>query len=1036
MNHTVYRTSEKIRQRLSLIDPLVYRQHLPLPPFRYQPLPDPSAPPPVDPALDDSAWPVIEPYDYWATPETDFVLRTWFEIPDELRNVPAALFLPLGEAGDFSHPETLVYLDGEPLAASDRNHQEVRLPDAGLPAGRHLLALHGWSGTLWGKGPETRLQMRPCALVSLDLGTRNFVAMARVALGVADVLDANHPAKDALLNALDAAFAILDLREPFGDALYDSVPAAYARLRDGIAAAGAPLDVSIAAVGHAHIDVAWLWTLAQTRRKTGRTFHTVLHLMDRFPGYHFTQSQPQLYEYVRQDYSALFEAIKQRVAEGRWEPIGGMWIEADCNLSGAESLARQFLLGRTFFREHFGPNAESPVLWLPDVFGYAWSLPQLIKLAGLDYFYTIKLSWNQCNRLPYDSFWWQGIDGTRVLTHFSPNANYNAEATPREVFEMWQKFQQKAEHNEVLMSFGFGDGGGGPTREMLENIHEMQNFPGAPRTHHDTAQAFFERMEAEAGERLPTWNGELYLEYHRGTYTTQARNKRANRKSEFLLHDAEFLASLASTVDPGYAYPADAMREAWQLVCLNQFHDIIPGSSVHAVYEDSMQQYARIAQIGADARDAALKALAAHTGGDVLLANPTAFKRNDLVWWPGTVPAGQRLETADGTPLPTQTAEGGTWIGPHRLPPFSVTPLVLAAGEPPDTVCDFQVTPNLIENTFLRVELNDEGDITRIFDFAARRDVLPQGAIANQFQAFEDRPLNWDAWDIDIFYEDKRWTADPASSVEVVAAGPLRATLKITRRILHSDYVQWISLDHNSAQIHIDTEIDWRERHVLLKVAFPVEILAPQATYDIQWGNVQRPTHRNTSWDWARFESAAQKWADLSEGNYGVSLLNDCKYGYDIHANVMRLSLLRSSTMPDPEADQGRHTFTYALLPHARSWRAGTERAAYALNDPLIAASGRGGVGSALAPLLAVDAPNVVIETVKRAEDGRGIIVRLYESQRQRGMVTLTTGFDLGEAAITNLLEEDQTSIPCEGRKITLGIRPYQILTLRLASRE
>ncbi|HML21354.1 MAG TPA: alpha-mannosidase [Aggregatilinea sp.] len=1034
MNHTVYWTSEKLHRRLSLIEPLVYRTRRPLSPFRYQVLSSPSDLPPVGVEVDDSAWPTIAPHDYWATPDTNFVLRTVFEIPAEFsEGEPVALFLPLGEAGDFSHPETLVFIDGEPLAASDRNHQEVRLPARYCTGQRHVLALHGWSGSIHGRGPETRLQMRPCAVVRIDQAARNFVALTRVALGIADQLDANDPVKSALLNALDAAFKILDTREPFGEAFYDSIPAAYAKLNVGISAAGAPLDVSISAAGHAHIDVAWLWTLAQTRRKTGRTFHTVAHLMNQFPGYHFTQSQPQLYDYIRQDYPALFETIKQRVAEGRWEPIGGMWIEADCNLSGPESLARQFLLGRSFFRDHFGPDAESPVLWLPDVFGYTWSLPQLIKLAGLDYFYTIKLGWSQYNHMPYDSFWWQGIDGTRVLTHFSPNGNYNAEATPREIFETWRKFQQKAESNKLLLSFGFGDGGGGPTREMLENIHEMQNFPATPHTEYDTAGSFFARLEAEDGERLPLWDGELYLEYHRGTYTTQSRNKRANRKSEFLLHDAEFLASLASIAAPGYEYPAEALRGAWETVCLNQFHDIIPGSSIHDVYVDSQAQYAGIAQTGADVRDAALEALAAQTGGDVLLANPTAFERNDLAWWPGTLPARHRLETADGTPLPTQSAEGGTWIAPAALPPFSVTPLVIAPGEPPAAPGDLVAAPDCLENAYVRVELNPEGDITRIVDKVAGRDVLPQGALANQFQAFEDRPLNWDAWDIDIFYEDKQWTADPATSVEVVA-GPLRATLKITRRILHSEYTQWISLDHNSPQIRVETDIDWRERHMLLKVAFPVEILAPQATYEIQWGNVQRPTHRNTSWDWARFESAAQKWSDLSEGDYGVSLLNDCKYGYDIHANVMRLSLLRSPTMPDPEADQGRHRFAYALLPHAGSWQGQTPRAAYALNDPLIAATGRGGAPTPLTPLLAVDAPNVVIETVKRAEDGNGLIVRLYESQRQRGTITLTAGFDLRSAAITNLIEDDQAALPCDGRQVTLPVKPYQIVTLRLVA--
>jgi alpha-mannosidase len=374
--------------------------------------------------------------------------------------------------------------------------------------------------------------MRPCAVVQIDQATRDLVATARVALGVANKLDENDPFKGRLLNALDEAFKVLDTREPLGDGFYASVPQVRAVLEEGIAKAGAPMDVDIVASGHAHIDVAWKWTLGQTRRKSGRTFYNVLRLMEQFPDYHFTQSQPQLYDYVRQDYPELFEAIKQRVAEGRWEPIGGTWVEMDCNISGAESLARQFLLGRTFFRDHFDPDAESPVLWLPDVFGYSWALPQLIKQAGLEYFMTTKIGWNQYNRLPYDSFWWQGLDGTRVLTHFicSPDgghwvSTYNATVTPDQMIGTWETFQQKELQRELLVAFGYGDGGGGATREMLENVREMGAFPGAPRMRQGPAGQFFRNLETQSGDRLPIWNGELYLELHRGTYTTQTQER-------------------------------------------------------------------------------------------------------------------------------------------------------------------------------------------------------------------------------------------------------------------------------------------------------------------------------------------------------------------------------------------------------------------------------------------------------------------------------------------------------------------------------
>lgn len=1055
MQHTTRWTAKKIAQRLALIAPLVYRQSHELPPFRYHALSSPSETPPVGPDVDDSNWQVIEPYTAWGSWRTNFIMRSTFTVPTGWDpNTPVALYLPLGDAGEFVHPEALVYIDGTPYAGCDRYHQELKLPDSVRDGAQHRLELHGWTGNGNRRNPG-QLIMRPCQVVQINQPTRDFITTARVALGVINTLSENEPARALLLNAIDEAFKVLDTREPFGENFYASVPAAHAALRAGIAHAGPPLDVEVDATGHAHIDVAWLWTLGQTRRKAGRTFSTVLRLMEQFPDYHFTQSQPQLYAYVQEDYPEIFAAIKKRIAEGRWEITGDMWVEADCNISGAESLARQFILGRRFFREHFGMGTSSRVLWLPDVFGYAWALPQLIKEAGLDYFFTIKIGWSQYNRLPYDSFWWQGLDGTRVLTHFSPTpekgsayaSTYNATATPEDVISTWTNYRQKDlvgkatdEMPPLLMAFGYGDGGGGPTREMLENLREMSEFPATPRVRQKAVGDFFHELEGTAGDRLPVWNGELYLEYHRGTYTTQSRNKRANRKSEFLLHDAEFLATLASLVDSDYTYPAEVFQRAWQLVCLNQFHDIIPGSSITDVYIDSQKQYAEIAEMGRAARDNALQTIAQKLGSNVFVANPTSFARSDLAWLPGTLPQGQQIRRSDGTPVAMQPGDGGTWLDLGEVAPLSITALQVGQGQAAAPENRLVATPELLENEFVRVEFNKAGDITRIYDKRAQREVMPAGATGNQFQAFEDRPMNWDAWDIDIFYSDKEWLAEPASSVEVVESGPLRATLAIKRRILNSEYTQLISLTHNSARLDFDTTIDWRERHILLKVAFPVEILSPIATYEIQWGNVQRPTHWNTSWDWARFETCAHKWADLSEGDYGVSLLNDCKYGHDIHNNVMRISLLRSPTMPDPEADQGEHRFIYSLLPHSGGWDETTIRAAYALNDPMIVATpGADTAGTTaqeneqlMASLLRIDRPNMVVETVKRAEDGAGIIVRMYESRRQRGPVTLTPGFRVGEAWRTNLLEENQSAVEVHDGQIHFSVRPYEIVTLRL----
>jgi alpha-mannosidase len=1051
MYHEMRWTLEKIQKRLELIQSYVYRRQENLPPFRYLRLDGPSTSPPIGADLDDSDWEEITPNTYWGTWMTDFALRTTFAVPAGWeKDRPVALYLPLGESGDFSHPEALAYIDGQAWAACDRHHQEILIKPAWADGQSHTLALHGWTGLGGAERGDffTRLFMHPCSLVQIDPYLRELVSLTRVAVGTTSLLKTDDPTRAGLLNALNAAYIQLETREPGGDAFYASIPSAIEKLKEGISSTGSALDVSVHASGHAHIDVAWLWTLDQTRQKAARTFTNVLRYMEQFPGYHYSQSQPQLYDFIRKDRPELFKAIQARVKDGRWEPMGGMWVEADCNLSGAESLARQFLLGRTFFREHFGTDAESPVLWLPDVFGYAWALPQLIRQAGLKYFMTIKIGWSQYNRLPYDTFLWQGLDGTRILTHFSTvteigspyAATYNSMANPAETLGAWQNFQQKELHRDLLMSYGFGDGGGGPTREMLENITVMSDFPGLPRVQNSSVRRFFEKLDPLVDSpMMPVWNGELYLEYHRGTYTTQARNKRANRKSEFLLHDAEFLSTAASLLDPEYDYPRQAYTEAWRTVCLNQFHDIIPGSSIGPVYEESQAQYAQLTQNVTALRDQALESLAGKLGGQLLLVNPTNFISASAVFLPGGLPKGLVPRQGSKT-LAVQEVEGGCLVAGMIMPPYSVTALTLLPEVKEKEEAIKEKSPqddsfHVLENSQLYVEFNSWGDLVRVYDKQAEREVLARGSIANQFQAFEDRPLSFDAWDVDIYYDDKVYLAEPASSIRMIEEGPIRQTLEIQRRLLNSPYTQRISL--SSAGLKFDTHIEWNERATLLKVAFPVDILSPVATYDIQWGNVQRPTHRNTSWDWARFESCAHKWVDLSQGDYGVSLLNDCKYGHDIHDNILRLTLLRGPGIPDPAADYGEHHFTYSLFAHAGGWDERTQAAAYELNDPPFACLVPGkpnekGLVMDWPSFVSVMPSNVIIETVKMAEDGEGIILRLYESQRKLCQTQLHFPFKVSGAWLTDLLEHEQDRLTWQDHSVTLDLKPYQIATLRV----
>lgn len=1057
MKHNIYWTVEKVAARIALIAPLVYRRRQPIMPFRYQALASPMTPPPVEPGLDYEDWPMI-PFDsYWGTWATDFVLRTRVSVPpgwgDEGEHGgPLALHLPLGVAGDiFTHPEALAYIDGQHEASVDRHHHELYLPPRLNDGGEHDIALHGWTGLSgWPPNPNAKdkLFMRECSLVEIDETTRAFYRLAKTALDVVSEQPETSTARNEILKSLDAAFKVLDTRDPVGGkAFYASVPDALGVLRDGLKQGGNPLDVDIIAIGHAHLDLAYLWTIDQSRRKCGRTFANVLKMMDTYPDYHFSQSQPLQYEFTKQDYPQIHQDMRARIDEGRWEVLGGMWVEPDCVITGAEALARQIVYGRLYFREEYGKDVETPVLWLPDTFGFTWALPQLMKEAGLKWFVTNKLNWNQYNQMPHQLMWWQGLDGSKVMAHFLttprkvqylPHATtYKAELSAAEVFGTWENFRQKPSHSELIVAYGYGDGGGGPTRDLIDTMHAYEQMPGAPRLRPGTVREFFENAENDpAVSDIPTWNNEFYLELHRGTLTSQARAKWHNRKCEVLLHQAEFLGTLAQLAT-GHPYPVRELREAWELVLLNQFHDILPGSSITEVYDETMADYAKVRHTVTAARDDAIQALASSMPGEteIIVINAQPFGGGRLGFLAQDIDHGL-MDLRDERSLLTQQVEGGTLLETPIIEPYSV----IALGQtstPANTRTGLHaaLTPDgaVLENFDLKVVFAANGEIASIYDKKAKREVLEEGQAGNRLLAFEDRPVMWDAWDIDIYYEDRCDVVDQLGSMQIVETGPLRATLEIKRVFRRSSITQRISLDHRSKRLTFDTIINWNETHTLLKVAFPVAILSPTATYDIQFGNMERTTHRNTSWDYAHFESAAQKWADLSEGNYGVALLNDSKYGYDIHHNVMRLSLLKSATMPDPIADQGTHHMTYALLPHEGDWRRDVPRAAYDLNNPLIVQSVDEAGGRAPWRHFAKShKANLIIETIKQAEDGNGIIMRLYENSRERGPVTVQFGFDVAAVQHCNLLEDVEGTIAVRHNHIELNVKPYQIITLRV----
>ena len=1022
MMHKFRFTYDKIAARLKLIESAVYCERAQTGPWRFLAGDDSR----IGSDIDDTSWPAITMQDDLGGHRAHFTLRTSFRVPKGWKG-EIGLHIDLGhstklEALAFLYgPEALAHIDGQAIQGIDVNHQYLSLSDQYCDGQSHLLSLAGWTGIR-----DERYWLGALELVRVDEPTQAFHGLARLAFECLSEMDEADPIRVKLLTALDMAFAQLDLREPLNDRFYKSVPVALEILKAEFSKVGPARADRVFGVGHAHLDLAWLWPIAQTKKKGARTFSTVLRLMEKYPEFVFSQSQPQLYRWIEQEQPKIFNEIKTRVASGQWEPMGGMWVESDCNLAGSESLARQFVLGRKYYREAFGVDG-APIMWLPDVFGYAWQLPQLIRLAQIDYFVTAKMSWNQYNRMPYDQFQWRGLDGSDVLTYLITTtkpgwwgATYSADLSAAEIVQTKKGAQQPENYDELMIAYGHGDGGGGPTARMIEDAAHLAQFPGMPKTRLGTALEFLRDLDKQSGASLPIWNGELYFELHRGTYTSQAANKRNNRKMEFLLHDAEFLAAWASVACKA-SYPHETLREAWESLCLNQFHDIIPGSSIAEVYQDSTKDYARIKQIGESVRETALAALDAKLPADVkqVVYNPTSFIRSEVIEGVNGL-----VMVADVPAYGYSTIASGIMDG---------NVICAAMGDSRNASNCSGDAAYVLEHSGLRVEINAHGEIVRLLHKATGREVIERGKSANVWQLFEDRPLDWEAWDIDIFYEEALIAISQKVKIKIIESGGLRGILEVRRHFESSEIVQRIILREGSNRIDFDTRVNWQERKKLLKVAFPVDVLSPVATYDIQWGNVERPTHRNTSWDWARFESCAHKWVDLSEGDFGVSLLNDCKYGHDILGNTIRLTALKGATFPDPNADLGAHHFTYSLLPHEGADLSNTIQEAYALNNPLILREPTGN-GDGNAPqkssFFSIDNPNVIVETVKRTEDDSGIILRAYETKRTRGTLKVQPSFPISRAAICNLHEDAIETLDLN--ELTVNIAPFQIVTLRL----
>ena len=981
----------------------------------------------------------FEPFDcktmHWYGPDIHYWFRADVTVPESFDGKPLWLHVctQIDEWDDGKNPQFLLFVDGKVTQGIDMNHRDVLLTRCAKAGETYRLELQAYTGIL-----HTEFNLI-VDLREIDPEIQGLYYDLAVPLQAFPRLEPDGKPRRDLERVLNDAVNLLDLRHPYDGNFYQSVSEARAFLKQALYTDLAGDDDVIATcIGHTHIDVAWWWTVAQTREKVCRSFATVLKLMEEYPDYKFMSSQPQLYYFLKERYPELYEQIKKRVAEGRWEPEGGMWVEADCNLTSGESLVRQFLYGKRFFKEEFG--VDNRILWLPDVFGYSGALPQIMAKCGIDYFMTTKLAWNQFNKMPYDTFRWRGIDGTEILTHLITTlgvgqdekdffTTYNGMLHPDAILGGWHRYQQKDINNDILISYGYGDGGGGPTREMLETSSRMdKGIEGVPKVRQAFARTYFDELKerVEGNKRLPTWEGELYFEYHRGTYTSMARNKRSNRKAELHMMDLELLGVLA---DPKVAYPDAELDGLWHGILINQFHDILPGSSIHEVYEVTKKEYEEMeAQISV-LTDERVRALICE-GEGVTVLNTTGFERDDVVEL-GDCDA-EALLDENGSVYPVQQTRKGAVAFVKDLPSKGYKTFgKVSAGEEKRPFC-LSPDSHALETPFYQVVFDKNGCIGQIYDKENDRNVLKPGEAGNLMRVYEDKPIYYDNWDVDIYYTEKFWDVTDLRGFSWVEMGPVRATLRLERQFSHSTITQEIHFYANLRRIDFETTVDWKEHQSLLKVHFPVDVHTDEATFEIQYGNVTRKTHRNTSWDKARFESCGQKWMDVSEGHYGVSLLNDCKYGHSVKDSCIGLTLIKSGTEPNPTTDQEMHFFTYSLYPHAETWKAaGTVPQAFFLNQPaLVSKGGKPGESFSLASL---NVPNVVLETVKKAEDGDGVILRMYECENARTPVTLTFNRPFASAESCNCLEEpDGEPVKVDGNKVSFLVKPFEIKTVRI----
>ncbi|MEX1139368.1 MAG: glycoside hydrolase family 38 C-terminal domain-containing protein [Bacteroidota bacterium] len=993
------------------------------------------------PSLNDNNWtPIHPPQANWGAYDTTFWFRSKVTIPPHFANQPIALVLDI--------PDGLLYVNGRPFQGLNSHHQAVILSEKARAGQTFSLAIQAYSGR-----KKEQNGFRRADLAILNPTARALFCALSLLRDLERFYGPGSIESKEIRELIRKTLIYLKYFKPEGEEYPNAIGRAHKFLLQTLEAEfKTEVPGTVHLIGHSHLDVVWLWTIREARRKVGRTFSSMLRLMEEFPEFQFAQSQPLLYSFAKSDYPELYKQIKERVSGRRWEPIGALWVEPDCQIPNGESLVRQIFYGKKFFREEFGVEVDTA--WLPDSFGFAWSLPQLLAKSGIRYFFTTKLSWNDTTKFPHNSFIWKGIDGSKVLAHIPP-VGLEGQIQPKDIQQSWDAFRHQEQLTDVLQTYGFGDGGGGPVQKDLHTIAYLNNMPAMPRLRLGRVQDFFKELDTHS-KLLPEWNKELYLEKHRGVFTTQGRIKKANRESERLLYTAELFCVLAS-LNEAKKYPHGELEKAWKRLLQNQFHDVLSGTIIEDAATEAGNDFLKL--------KGAIEPIIKNMSSSLTKAVKRSprefhFSIQNTLPWPRTAYVEVQVKSKDkyfrvtdvsGNPLESQIVgreKGTTTILCHieNIPPFAGTSVVIAPTETRPVAAEpWKASLRYFETPVYRVRMDSHGNFTSIHDKRLRREILKKGQRGNVLQVFHDTPAEWEAWDIDAGYESKKADILKLKSMKISEQGPLRLTLEIIRKSEKGSVVrQLVRFFHKSPLIEFQSFIKWADPQILLKAAFPLNVNASRARFEIPFGSIERPTKPKSPEDKAKFEVPVHQWMDISDAKFGVGLLNNAKYGCDVKESTLRLTLLRSPHYPhavDPQmlrekavTDLGEQDFMYTLSPHQGDWKRGeTVRRARELNNPLLVTEN---ADAKQFPSLIHSLPaNINVDSVRKASDSDEVILRLSEVHGDSGRVALQFGYGILQASACDLMEVVQERLKPAKGKLALKFTPFEVKTLRIRFR-